>query len=545
MIMGSVHVIENVILPAVDGAETGASPIPPSMREPGAGRSITVGVQLVGRRAVDRIGTRYWRRGADPDSASVANFVETEQVVTARWATAPGASPPDARQSDYLASLVQVRGNMPMVWTQIPNGAFKPPFVLLDGAGTRRAFDEHAKSLRDIYSYPATEFATTTLVNLVKQEGDEGALAAEYGAQAARYNSEHKPAASAAPAPLHYVPFDFHHECSTKDAYAAGLAKLWALIEDDFNASGAWTRLSGGGGGGDNSGNSSSNNSNSKTRQVGVIRTNCIDCLDRTNVGQSLVGRKALARALASVGAISGEAAADPGAGPVLPPALEDAFRGMWASHGDDVSRQYAGTGALKSDVTRDGKRTPAGAITDFFKSADRYLINTFFDGHKQDALDLASGAYVPLKGAAPARSCGAARGSPAQQQLLLPAIVALATMAWAGGGAGSFSPSSSAVAFTAALSQQLASLDDFWKTLLVVLAVVAALVLLLLLLAPYLVDAPRLCPEMADTVSVCVARGDGVARDLSDVRSGADGVVVAAPRKAAAAGKARRTKVE
>jgi hypothetical protein len=37
-------------------------------------------------------------------------------------------------------------------------------------------------------------------------------------------------------------------------------------------------------------------------RQGGVHRTNCIDCLDRTNVVQGLLGRKALEAALTQVG---------------------------------------------------------------------------------------------------------------------------------------------------------------------------------------------------------------------------------------------------
>ena len=31
-----------------------------------------------------------------------------------------------------------------------------------------------------------------------------------------------------------------------------------------------------------------------RRRQTGVLRTNCIDCLDRTNVVQGMLGRKAL-----------------------------------------------------------------------------------------------------------------------------------------------------------------------------------------------------------------------------------------------------------
>jgi hypothetical protein len=36
-------------------------------------------------------------------------------------------------------------------------------------------------------------------------------------------------------------------------------------------------------------------------RQVGIHRTNCIDCLDRTNVVQGLLGRLALEVVLAQV----------------------------------------------------------------------------------------------------------------------------------------------------------------------------------------------------------------------------------------------------
>lgn len=35
---------------------------------------------------------------------------------------------------------------------------------------------------------------------------------------------------------------------------------------------------------------------------------------------------------------------------------VEKHFKWIWADHGDDISRQYAGTGALKSGFTRTGK---------------------------------------------------------------------------------------------------------------------------------------------------------------------------------------------
>ena len=38
-----------------------------------------------------------------------------------------------------------------------------------------------------------------------------------------------------------------------------------------------------------------------RTRQVGVLRTNCVDCLDRTNIGQFCFGKVALREQLMCV----------------------------------------------------------------------------------------------------------------------------------------------------------------------------------------------------------------------------------------------------
>ena len=39
-------------------------------------------------------------------------------------------------------------------------------------------------------------------------------------------------------------------------------------------------------------------------RQTGVVRTNCVDCLDRTNTAQFAMGRSALAYMLYSLGVL-------------------------------------------------------------------------------------------------------------------------------------------------------------------------------------------------------------------------------------------------
>ena len=66
----------------------------------------------------------------------------------------------------------------------------------------------------------------------------------------------------------------------------------------------------------------------------------------------------------------------------------------MWADNADICSIQYAGTGALKTDFTRTGKRTPIGALKDGMNSMIRYYKNNFADGFRQDAIDLFLGNY-------------------------------------------------------------------------------------------------------------------------------------------------------
>lgn len=53
------------------------------------------------------------------------------------------------------------------------------------------------------------------------------------------------------------------------------------------------------------------------------------------------------------------------------------------------MSLCYTGTPALKTDFTRTGKRSTAGAINDGKHSMIRYYINNFTDGYNNDCLDL------------------------------------------------------------------------------------------------------------------------------------------------------------
>lgn len=122
--------------------------------------------------------------------------------------------------------------------------------------------------------------------------------------------------------------------------------------------------------------------------QKGIIRSNCIDCLDRTNVTQSYLAQKSLNLQLQRIGVLNSSEC-------ISMFAEEYAkFRAMWAEQGDEISLEYAGTYALKGDLVRYGKQTLGGLIKDGMSAISRYYLNNFHDGIRQDAMDLISGRY-------------------------------------------------------------------------------------------------------------------------------------------------------
>ncbi|KAL4136931.1 hypothetical protein KRP22_000551 [Phytophthora ramorum] len=181
--------------------------------------------------------------------------------------------------------------------------------------------------------------------------------------------------------PVAYVWFDFHHECR-KMAWH-NLSKLMAEVEEQFTQYG-WFECDGEG--------------RLISRQRGVFRVNCMDNLDRTNVVMSLFARRTILMALqlypfSSAGSDKGDTVLDSPYG-----SFEVVFKNAWADNADYVSRMYAGTGALKTDFTRTGRRTIAGALQDGVNSVTRYYLNNFSDGVRQDTFDLLVGNFAPDK---------------------------------------------------------------------------------------------------------------------------------------------------
>ena len=79
----------------------------------------TYSISLVSRRSRSRQGPRLRTRGID-SYGNVANFVETEQILRSR----------DINDNDMVASFVQIRGSLPLFWEQADRFMPKPAITL-------------------------------------------------------------------------------------------------------------------------------------------------------------------------------------------------------------------------------------------------------------------------------------------------------------------------------------------------------------------------------------------------------------------------------
>ncbi|XP_015056316.1 phosphoinositide phosphatase SAC8 isoform X1 [Solanum pennellii] len=293
-------------------------------------------IALISRRCTRRLGTRMWRRGANLEG-DVANFIETEQLL---------------EFEGFRSSFLQIRGSIPLLWEQIVDLSYKPRLNIIDHEETPKVVERHFHDLLQRYGH-------VVAVDLTNKQGDEGLLSAAYATEIQKLSS------------VRYVSFDFHHCCGGSNF--DNIQLLYDQIAEDFEKNGYFLI---------------DTEEKIILEQRGVIRSNCIDCLDRTNVTQSYLARKSLDSQLQRLGALSSNEC--------ISMFTEDfeIFKTMWVEQGDEISLEYSGTHALKRDLVRYGKQTMTGLIQDGMSAISRYFLNNFQDGIRQDAADLISGRY-------------------------------------------------------------------------------------------------------------------------------------------------------
>ncbi|KAK6178001.1 hypothetical protein SNE40_012847 [Patella caerulea] len=294
---------------------------------------------VISRRCIYRAGTRFYMRGLD-QQGQVANFVETEQLVL---------------YDGQRCSFVQTRGSIPLFWFQRPNLKRMPLPSISSTSNHMDGFQRHFDD--QVYNY-----GKQVIINLVNQSGYEHLMEKAFSQTVV--NSQNNS--------IRYESFDFHNQC--KKMRWDRLSILIDRLENDRRQFGYFMVQKDG---------------KIACQQTGVFRTNCMDCLDRTNVVQSMLAREILQEQLQRLGILAVGEKIEIGCN------FDLIFKNLWADNADYLSKQYAGTGALKTDFTRTGKRTKMGLLMDGWNSAVRYFKNNFADGFRQDAIDLFLGNYI------------------------------------------------------------------------------------------------------------------------------------------------------
>lgn len=281
---------------------------------------------IISRLSCERAGTRFNVRGSN-DDGHVANFVETEQLIVL---------------DNEITSFIQTRGSVPLYWEQpgIQVGSHKVKMSRGFDA-SHSVFERHMKMIKDRYGHQV-------IINLLgssmigSKEGE--ALLSSL------FQSHHK--ASLQNADVPHILFDYHLEC--RGGNTKNLIKLKHKVEKYLKAFSLYY----------------AKGSDVITEQKGTIRTNCLDCLDRTNCVQTFLGLEILGKQLHLLRIMEKQQ---------MVTRFEEVFRQLWINNGNEISKIYAGTGAIQG----------SSKLMDGARSAARTIQNNLLDNSKQEAIDI------------------------------------------------------------------------------------------------------------------------------------------------------------
>ena len=195
---------------------------------------------LISRRSVNHAGTRYNARGIT-EEGNVANYVETEQMLRIR---------------KRLFAFTIIRGSVPVYFEQNPVNS--ETTILKNTVLTSEAFVLHVNQIQQHYKYVMMQ----NLMTDTKQNEEVITSAFKNMFRVSNLNN------------CKYDSFDVHVECKN-DNYDnlenLVTGKLANIINNFkyYNEDGDSGKIQ---------------------EQSGIFRVNCLDCLDRTNLFQTMVG---------------------------------------------------------------------------------------------------------------------------------------------------------------------------------------------------------------------------------------------------------------
>uniref|UniRef100_A0A915P0R5 SAC domain-containing protein n=1 Tax=Meloidogyne floridensis TaxID=298350 RepID=A0A915P0R5_9BILA len=343
---------------------------------------------LLARRSAEFAGTRFLKRGTNYKGA-VANDVETEQIV---WEVSNSGS----LNSGKFSAFVQRRGSVPLFWSQdsmhrgAPMVVGKPPIVIDRVEPNALTTAIHFQDLRRKYGHP---IIVLNLVKRMEQKHNENLLHDNF-CKTIQYLNQFRHSGHC----IDYISFDVSR-CNKTGRVLQQLDRLgqrvvlatgWFqnfpslkfrdpsnLNSIPFGAEDIVYRFE-----------PEMSSDNRMLLQHGIVRSNCVDCLDRTNVAQFGLGKAALCWQLFSMGLLDCPS----------PQSLNNefcrSFEELYDEHGDTLAWQYAGSQLVHSIKTYKRTAVFQERSRDVLQTLSRYYSNTFSDFEKQDGINLFLGTY-------------------------------------------------------------------------------------------------------------------------------------------------------
>ena len=343
---------------------------------------------LICRRSRRYAGTRYRKRGINQDGFC-ANEIESEQILISY-------GPPH-----QICSFMQVRGSVPLHWSQASHGLVPKPEIIVHYRDLN--LESTKKHFQDLISRYGVMIKAVSLLAKGHHRSSESTLGAEYS-KAIDYTKDFLGEETVSLDEFDLKGASVGDSGSTtpnaeplhSSMYSEARQLAGILVREC-----GWT---------------SSGDARTDKTQKGIIRTNCVDCLDRTNIFQYIVGLEVLTEQLRELGVmneplrpswVSGNSARG---SPVLAPdrnqsdpSLIRLIEEIFDLCGDQLSYQYAGTATHKkyaSDSapgTSGGPRGKRGFLNEIFISLGRHYSSSFTDTDKQNALNLFLGMYAEV----------------------------------------------------------------------------------------------------------------------------------------------------
>ncbi|KAJ1881510.1 phosphatidylinositol-3,5-bisphosphate 5-phosphatase [Coemansia sp. RSA 1722] len=323
-------------------------------------------VTLIARRSRVFAGVRYLKRGVN-DSGFVANDVETEQIVATMEVT--------GFTNGAYTAYVQHRGSIPLFWSQETSGITpKPPIEINVRDPYFVEAGRHFSSLFQRYGAPVI---VLNLIKTKERARRESVLGEEFS-EGLRYLNQFLPLGCR----IRYLAWDMSR--AKKNRQEDVLAILEVIAEEALSLTGFF-----------HSKPELYANYLKRQRpmpsktdarrsapmlQAGVVRSNCIDCLDRTNAAQSIIGKVALAHQLYALGIISH---------PHLSFATDAAaiIEEMYHDLGNTIALQYGGSHLVNTVQTYRRNTNWRSHSRDIVEALRRYYSNSLLDVERQEAI--------------------------------------------------------------------------------------------------------------------------------------------------------------